>query len=149
MNYTLFELKWLNDFLNHLLGRNALFVMVERDYVPFVFEFLSERHRGAVLLDPSLDEFFRYVDARTILVIKKPSQGPTNRIMPHIAPPEQWLSDILADARIAVSFEGAELPHVFSTFGSRYVVNKPALFRYARRRGVAERVRDLLEGGVG
>ena len=30
MNYTLFELNWLNDFLNHLFGRNALFVMVGR-----------------------------------------------------------------------------------------------------------------------
>ena len=149
MNYTLFELKWLNDFVNHLLGRNVLFVMVERDYAPFVFEYLNERHGGGVLFDPSVDDFFRYANDGKVLVAKKPSQGPRNRLMPHIAPPEQWLADILADPRIAASFEGAELPHVFSAFGSRYVVNEPALFRYARRRGVAERVRKLLEGDVG
>lgn len=148
MNYTLFELVWLNDFLNHLLGTDALFVMVERDCAPFVFEFLSEQHTGAVLLDPSPEDFFRYRDSRTILVVKKPSQGPANRYMPHVAPPEQWLADILADGRLSASFEGAELPRIFSAFGSRYVVNKSALFRYARRRGVYERVRKLLEGAV-
>ena len=149
MNYTLFELKWMNDFVNHLLGRNVLFVMVERDYAPFVFEYLNERRGGGVLFDPSADDFFRYANDGMVLVVKKPSQGPRNRLMPHIAPPEQWIADILADPRISASFEGAELPRIISAFGSRYVVNKPALFRYARRRGVAERVRNLLEGGVG
>ena len=148
MNYTLFELIWLNDFLNHLLGRNALFVMVERDYAPFVFEFLNERHAGGVLLDPSPEDFFRYMDNRSILVVKKPSQGPVNRYMPHVAPPEQWLADILADGRLSASFEGAELPRIFSAFGSRYVVNKSALFRYARRRGVGARIRSLFEGAI-
>lgn len=148
MNYTLFELIWLNDFLNHLLGTNALFVMVERDYAPFVFEFLSERHVGGVLLDPSPEDFFRYMGNRTILVVKKPSQGPANRYMPHVAPPEQWLADIIADGRLSASFEGAELPRIFSAFGSRYVVNKSALFRYAGRRGVYERVMNLLEGAM-
>lgn len=57
-----------------------------------------------------------------------------------------WLADIFADRRLSSSFEGAELPHIFSAFGSRYVVNKSALFRYARRRGVAAHVRTLLEG---
>ena len=135
LNYTLFELNWLNDFLNHLLGRNALFVAVERDYVPFVFEFLNERHGGNVLFDPPTDDFFRYVNDRNILVVKKPSQGPVNRLMPHVAPPEQWLADILADERISTSFEGAELTQIFSAFRNRNVVNKAALFRYARRRG--------------
>ena len=142
MNYTLFELKWMNDFVNHLLGRNVLFVMVERNYAPFVFEYLNERRGGGVLLDPSADDFFRYANDGMVLVVKKPSQGPRNRLMPHIAPPEQWLADILADSRIAMSFEGAELPHVFSAFRSRYVVNKPALLRYARRRGVAKRIQQ-------
>ena len=148
MNYTLFELHWLNDFLNHLLGRNALFVMVERNYAPFVFEFLQGCHGGGVLLDPSEEDYFRYVDNQMLLVVKKPSQGPVNRLMPHVAPPEQWLADIIADERISASFEGAELPQIFSAFRDRYVVNKSALFRYAKRRGVYERVKDLLEVGV-
>ena len=148
MNYSLFELNWLNDFLNHLIGRNALFVMVERDYMPFVFEFLNGRHGGDVLLDPLPDNFFRYVNDRMLLVVRKPSQSPMNRLIPHVAPPEQWLVDILADKRIAASFDGAELPQIFSAFRNRYVVNKAALFRYARRRGVDERVRNLLEGMV-
>ena len=148
MNYTLFELNWLNDFLSHLIARNALFVMVERNYAPFVFEFLTKLHVGNVLLDPSTDEFFRYAHDGMVLVVKKPSQGPVNRIMPHVAPPEQWLADILADERLSASFEGAELPQMFATFRKRYVVNKPALFRYAKRRGVYERVRCLLEGGI-
>ena len=69
-------------------------------------------------------------------------------LMPHVAPPEQWLADIIADERISASFEGAELPQIFSAFRERYVVNKSALFRYAKRRGVYERVRNLLEGDV-
>ena len=84
----------------------------------------------------------------TILVVKKPSQGPVNRYMPHVAPPEQWLADIIADGRLSASFEGAELPRIFSAFGNRFVVNKSALFRYARRRGVYERVMNLLEGSM-
>ncbi len=146
MNFSLFELNWLNDFLNHLIGRNALFVMVERDYMPFVFESLNGRHGSDVLLDPSTDDFFRYVNDRMLVVVRKPSQGPMNRFMPHIAPPEQWLADILADKRIAASFEGAELPQLFSAFKNRHVLNAAALFRYARRRRVDGRIRILLEG---
>lgn len=148
MNYTLFELNWLNDFLNHLFGRNALFVMVGRSYAPFVFEFLQGRHGGGVLFDPTEEDYFRYMDGQMLHVVKKPSQGPVNRLMPHVAPPEQWLADIIADERISASFEGAELPQIFSAFRERYVVNKSALFRYAKRRGVYERVRNLLEGDV-
>ncbi len=148
MNYTLFELNWLNDFINHLLGRNALFVMVERNYAPFVFEFLRGHHGGGVLFDPSEEDYFRYADNQVLFVVKKPSQGPVNRLMPHVAPPEQWLVDIIADERISASFEGAELPQIFSSFRGRYVVNKSALFRYAKRRGVYERVRDLLVGDM-
>ena len=148
MNYTLFELNWLNDFLNHLLGRNALFIMVERLYAPFVFEFLSERHGSGVLLDPSVEDFFRYANDHMLFVVRKPSQGPVNRLMPHVAPPEQWLADILADERMSASFEGAELPQIFSAFTNRYAVNRSALFRYAQRRGVDERVRNLLKESV-
>ena len=75
-------------------------------------------------------------------------EGPVNRLMPHVAPPEQWLADILADERISASFEGAELPQIFSAFTNRYVVNRSALFRYARRRGVDGRVRNLLRESV-
>ena len=148
MNYTLFELNWLNDFLSHLIARNALFVMVERNYAPFVFEFLTKLHVGNVMLDPSTDDFFRYAHECMVLVVKKPSQGPMNRVVSHVAPPEQWLADILADERLSISFEGAELPNIFSAFRDRYAVNKSALFRYAKRRGVYERVRNLLEGDV-
>lgn len=148
MNYTLFELNWLNDFLNHLLGRNALFITVERPYAPFVFEFLNEQHGGDVLLDPPVEDFFRYVNDRMLLVVRKPSQGPVNRLMPHVAPPEQWLADILADERLSASFDGAELPQIFSAFTSRYAVNKSALLRYARRRGVDECVRNLLKENI-
>lgn len=148
MNYTLFELNWLNDFLNHLLGRNALFIMVERLYAPFVFEFLSERHGSGVLLNPSVEDFFRYANDHMLFVVRKPSQGPVNRLMPHVAPPEQWLADILADERMSASFEGAELPQIFSAFTNRYAVNRSALFRYAQRRGVDERVRNLLKESV-
>ena len=76
MNYTLFELKWLNDFVNHLLGRNVLFVMVERDYAPFVFEYLNERHGGGVLFDPSVDDFFRYANDGKVLVAKSHRRAP-------------------------------------------------------------------------
>ena len=101
-----------------------------------------------MLFDPSEEDYFRYADNQVLFVVKKPSQGPVNRLMPHVAPPEQWLVDIIADERISASFEGAELPQIFSSFRGRYVVNKSALFRYAKRRGVYERVRDLLVGDM-
>ena len=42
VNFVCFESVQLNEFLNHLIGRNIFFVLVEKDAIEFVFRYLQE-----------------------------------------------------------------------------------------------------------
>jgi len=51
VEFTIFELVQLNEFVNHQLAHNVLFLSVEDDIIDFVFDLLKEQFPGKVLLD--------------------------------------------------------------------------------------------------
>ena len=55
--FTVFEGMLLNEFLNHLIARNTIFVQVNRPLGAFVFDFIREYTEKPVLYRPSLKDF--------------------------------------------------------------------------------------------
>ena len=76
LDFQVFELVQLNTFMNHLFAHNTIFVYVENDLVTYVFDTLWKTYPGRVLLKPSLDEYYRYLQDDEIIVSKLPSQSP-------------------------------------------------------------------------
>ena len=54
LDYSIFELRQLNEFINHQLAHNTVFLSVESDVISFVFETLKEFFNGQVLISPTI-----------------------------------------------------------------------------------------------
>src|SRR5690554_3099027 len=52
LSYRVWELSWLNEFFNHQLAHNQIFLEVEKGGGDFVFSMLTEKFPGKVLLKP-------------------------------------------------------------------------------------------------
>ena len=59
LSYRVWELSWLNEFFNHQLARNQIFLDVEKDGCDFVFSELVEKFPGKVLLKPKVQEIMQ------------------------------------------------------------------------------------------
>lgn len=60
LEHRIFELVQMNEFLNHQIAHNAVFVSVEANLGDFVFETLKEKFPGKILLNPSVKEYHLY-----------------------------------------------------------------------------------------
>ena len=57
IGFTVFESTLLNEFLNHLIARNTIFLQTERDTSAFVFDFLRDTTKTIVLYKPSEKDY--------------------------------------------------------------------------------------------
>ncbi len=72
LEYRIFELVQTNEFLNHQIAHNSVFVYVEADLGDFVFETLKEKFPGKILLNPSVEEYHLYWQ-RFVKIVKNSS----------------------------------------------------------------------------
>ena len=62
LDFRIFELVQLNEFVNHQIAHNIVFVSVEGELEENVFNTLWKKHKGSVLFKPDADELFRYLN---------------------------------------------------------------------------------------
>ena len=55
LDFRIFELVQLNEFVNHQIAHNAVFIFVEGDLGEYVFDTLKEEYAGHILLNPNAD----------------------------------------------------------------------------------------------
>ena len=79
LEYRIFELVQMNEFLNHQIAHNAVFVFVEADLGDFVFETLKEKFPGKILLNPSVKEYHLYWQDDLIIIGKLPTEAPKGK----------------------------------------------------------------------
>ena len=145
IKFSVFELVQLNEFVNHLLAHNLIFVSVENNYGDFVFDALKEAHPGRVLLYPTPDTFHQYWYSDMIVIRKLVTEAPNNRQRPWAARLEKILVDIIADPLIINSISASEYPIIYTDAFQKYIVNECCLFRYAKRRGVENEILHLIK----
>ena len=146
IGFTVFESTLLNEFLNHLIARNTIFIQTERDISAFVFDFIRENVQPNVLYNPSEKEYVRYWQPDTIIVLDWTSQAPLNRADPHDITVEKMLVDIYCDKTIRLTYSGSEYKSIVNAVYDRYNVDTVRLLRYAGRRNKAEEIKVFLPG---
>ena len=142
--FTIFELVQLNEFINHQLADNVLFLSVEDEIVEFVFDTMKERFPGKVLLAPTLEIYHQYWYEDMIVVDKLITEAPKSRTEPWHTRLEKMLVDLLSSQILLESISESEIPVVLEDAFSKYVVDESCLFRYAKRRGIEKRLRTLI-----
>lgn len=148
VQFTVFETVLMNDFLNHLIAQNTIFVQVEKESSIYVFRFLQELGIKNVMYKPDKRDFNLYWSRDCVIVTDMISEAPLRVDEPHWVMLEKMLVDMSADKLIAMTFSKDEFPFVMEQAQSRYLLDKVRMLRYARRRNRQQVIEKYLEGSV-
>ncbi len=146
VGFSVFETVLLNEFLNHLIAQNTLFLQVEKESGEAVFEYLLGKGYK-VMYKPNLKDFHRYWSKGCIIVVDRISEAPSTKEKSHSITLEGMLVDMLAEKLLASTFEKDEYASVIAQARENYLLNEPRMLRYARRRNKEKELRRYLEGG--
>lgn len=144
IGFTVFESVLLNEFLNHQIARNTIFLQVERDVGAFVFEFLKENTGKAVMYRPSQKEYSLYWGPHSIIVLDWTSEAPLDSNSPHDITIEKLLVDAFCDKAIRKVYSASEYESIVSAAYDRYRVDTIRLLRYARRRNREKEIKEYI-----
>ena len=144
IGFTVFESILLNEFLNHLIAQNTIFVQTERDTSAFIFDFIRENVQLNVLYKPSEKEYSRYWQPDVIVVLDWTSQAPLSLTAPHDITAEKMLVDIYCDKAIRMSYNDGEYLTIVEDMYERYNIDTVRLLRYAGWRNKADKIKAFL-----
>ena len=144
LDFVIFELIQCNEFVNHQLAHNMVFVDVDGDAVDFIFDTLKEAYPGKVLLNPTIEEYHKYWYEDMVIIRRLISEAPKNKKIKWQSRMEKLLVDLLADNLLKSILSPVELPVIYEEVFQKYVIDESSLFRYAKRRGAEKKVRQFL-----
>lgn len=144
VEFNIFELVQLNEFLNHQIAHNVYFVYVEREFGDFVFDILRTAYPGKVLICPDEEIYHQYWTEGMIVVLKLPTEAPKGKESRWATCIEKMIVDVFCEKVIASSYSSEEMGRLFENIFNQYAVDESKLFRYARRRGAEKKLRAFL-----
>lgn len=143
--FSVFELVQLNEFVNHQLAHNVVFISVESKLGSFVFETLREAYPGRVLINVKPDMFHQYWSSDMIVIGKLTTEAPKGIDKSWHTRLEKLLVDLIADPLLTGSISEGELPGIYEEAFKRYVIDESQMFRYAKRRTAEQRLKRYLD----
>jgi hypothetical protein len=136
----------LNEFLNHQIANDTIFLEVEGMVAESVYEHLRYKLHSTVLLKPDTRTFRTYWEPDVVVIQKLVTQSPGNRKNTHLTTIEKLVVDLFANKIAALVFSAAELPDMIDAIRQRYVLDETKLFRYAKRRHCEGRIMEYFGG---
>lgn len=147
VKFTIFETVLMNEFLNHLIAQNTVFIQVEKESSIYIFRFLQEQGFLNVMYKPSKEDFNLYWSKDCFIVTDMISEAPLRTDKPHSIMLEKMLVDMSADKLIAATFSKAEFTDIMEQAQRLYLLDKVRMLRYARRRNKHNEMLKYLERG--
>ncbi len=144
VRFVAWEIFALNEFLNHQLARNIIFIDVEKDSCESIFEYLKEELLTPVLFKADSDEINRYAKDETVVVGSLISETPLDKQEFWRIRIEKMLVDLLSSKSLRSMFNDEDIATIFNDACQKYYMEERALARYARRRSCEKKLRLLL-----
>ena len=144
LNYQIFELVQLNEFVNHMIAHNCIFVYVENELQEYVFDTLRNVYPGRVMLRPSLNEYYRYAVDDEIIVMRLPSETPKGTDNPWACRLEKIIVDILTDKFVKEIVPDDEKDNIVHGAYENYLLDEDTMIRYAKRKGAEKKIKEEL-----
>ena len=138
-----YESTILNEWVNHLISRNVLFVEVEKDYMRSVFRALQENIQTTILLKPSIDDYYLYASDATVIVSNLITQAPIHKDSYDIRI-EKLLVDMFANSLLQEFASARDIEYMVDDIFSTYVVNTKTVLAYAKRRKLESVIQGVL-----
>ncbi|MCD7954606.1 MAG: hypothetical protein LUG93_02375 [Lachnospiraceae bacterium] len=141
--FQVWELRWLNEFLNHLVGENIIFLDIERDGCEFVYEELRDKYDGELLLKPDAEQIYRYGKDGTIVIGRLVTEAPQGSAKAS-APLERIMVELEANKVLRSLISTGEIPQIIRDMYDKYQVDSIKLLRYASRRNKKDAMMEVL-----
>lgn len=142
--FQMWELWQLNEFVNHQIAKNVIFVELETMLLDSVFELLHLTYPYA-LLTPDIRTFYRQRSPGTDIVVQKlvtEAPAPGNA---HSCTLEKLLVDLFTKKIAGSLVEKSEYPRIYEEALEKYRIDETRMFRYARRRHVDGILRQFIK----
>ncbi|WP_322181509.1 DUF6577 family protein [Neglectibacter caecimuris] len=145
LDFRIFELIQLNEFVNHQIAHNALFISVEGDLGEYVFDTLKEEYAGRILLNPNVDMYHQYWADDMLVIEKLITEAPKGTDVFWHTDLEKLLVDIVADKLLRSCVNQGEYKMIFTQAFKEFYIDESQLFRYARRRNAKAKVLEQID----
>ena len=138
--FAVWETQVFNEFANHYLDRNYVFVEVEKPLEESVFDALKEELNDVVLYKPIAKEIVMYSAATTVAVLPLITEAPIDS---HSATLEKMLVDLFANKLLGKIISRSEFPYIIEEAVAKYQINYNVIARYAKRRNKYEEMKEF------
>ena len=135
LEVVIFESTILNEWLNHQVSKNIIFVQIEKMYSDHIFELLKDEMDHSILYNPSVEDFYLYSKDNLIIVSNMVSRSPRKNNSYDIKL-EKLVVDILSDDLVTEFISQSEIPSLLKEIFSQYKINPKTIMAYAKRRNL-------------
>lgn len=143
LDFQIWDLSLLNEFINHQIALNTVVVEVENKYINYVFDSLKD-NTYSVLLKPSIDLVNMYATKDTLILKQLISETPTNKKDRHKVTLEKILVDVVVDKLTSHLVSEGELMGFYENVLEKYLIDHKKLLRYASRRNAASKIKTYI-----
>lgn len=143
VEFQMWEIYQMNEFVNHLFGKNTIFVEVEHMCEDVVFDFIHNIY-PYVLFCPNKEIYYRQRSGDDTVVVQKlisESPKPTHN---HCATLEKILVDLFSSKLTGKLISRGEYPSLYEDAFAAYNIDERKMFRYARRRNIEKDILDFI-----
>lgn len=144
VEFQMWEMYQMNEFVNHLFGKNTIFVDVESMCEDIVFEMLHDKF-PYVLFCPTKEMYHKQRGNDNTIVVQKLISEAPKPTAGHSASLEKILVDLFSKKLTGKLIARSEYPGIYEQTFERYQIDETKMFRYARRRSLEDEISTFLK----
>ena len=137
LDIVIYETNIFNEWINHQISRNVIFVEVEKYYMQDVFTYLRNHITDKILLNPTTEDFYLYAEDNIIIVSSLVSRAPMNKESYEIKV-EKLIVDLFSNDLVSKLFSQSEYATIIDNLFRTYKVNIKTIYSYAKRRNLID-----------
>ena len=142
VTFIVWETRAYNEFSNHQLARNIIFIESEKLLCESIFSTVHNQSEYTALYKPGQKEIAMYSGDVTVSVLPLTSEAP---IKGYNARLEKLLVDLFANKLLDKIISRGEYIGIFEEAFSRYYININKMLRYAKRRNKADELVNFMK----
>jgi polyhydroxyalkanoate synthesis regulator phasin len=137
LDIVIYETNIFNEWINHQLSRNVIFVEVEKFYMEDVFTYLRDHMTNKILLNPTTENYYLYAEDDIVIVSSLVSRAPMNKESYEIKA-EKLIVDLFSSDLVSKLISQSEYATIIDNIFRMYKVNIKTVYSYAKRRNLME-----------
>jgi len=139
------ETNILNQFLNHQLSMNIIFVEVEKTFELHIFEILKDELKTNIFLKPDKKMFNQILFDNIVIVNSLISEAPINKKNKNSLTIEKLIVDIFANKYLKELISKGEYSEIVCIIKERYKIDFSKINRYSARRNIKKTINEYFK----